>query len=146
MSDQGMDVEAVVERLNRALPLQQRSALQYAIAAGGVLGLEYQALASELWRFAEQELADVRRLVEKVTALGGDPSTGVAAPRWSTDPREMVEWLIESESEVIETIQDVIPETGKDGPSEALEHLVEHMILRKQSQVDLLLRARRSGG
>ena len=37
----------------------------------------------------------------------------------------------------------MIPETGKEGASEALEHLLEHLILRKQGQVDFLTRALR---
>ena len=37
----------------------------------------------------------------------------------------------------------MIPETGKEGASEALEHLLEHLILREQGQVDFLTRALR---
>lgn len=64
--------------------------------------------------------------------------------RWSGEPSEAVELLIETETETIETLQDVIPHTGDDGRSEALEHTLEHLIMRKQSQVDYLLRARRA--
>ncbi len=52
--------------------------------------------------------------------------------------------LIELETEAIEALQDVIPSTGHTGDSEALEHRLEHMIMRKQEQVDTLRRARRS--
>jgi hypothetical protein len=38
---------------------------------------------------------------------------------------------------------DVIPSTGHTGDSEALEHRLEHMIMRKQEQVDALERARK---
>jgi hypothetical protein len=54
--------------------------------------------------------------------------------------------LIEHEQATIDELQDVIPNTGKDGPSEAIEHLMEHLILRKQNQVDFLVRASRDGG
>jgi hypothetical protein len=36
---------------------------------------------------------------------------------------------------------DAIEPTGREGRSEALEHLMEHLILRKQEQVDFLERA-----
>ena len=36
-----------------------------------------------------------------------------------------------------------IEPTGREGRSEALEHTLEHLIMRKQNQVDFLLRARR---
>ena len=45
--------------------------------------------------------------------------------------------------ETIEALQAAIEPTGREGVSEALEHLLEHLILRKQNQVDFLIRARR---
>jgi hypothetical protein len=35
--------------------------------------------------------------------------------------------------------------TGQEGRSEALEHRLEHVIMRKQEQVDALIRASRAG-
>ena len=51
--------------------------------------------------------------------------------------------LVELEQEAIEALQDTIPATGHTGDSEALEHRLEHMIMRKQEQVDTLVRASR---
>ena len=52
--------------------------------------------------------------------------------------------LIEQETEVLETLQAAIEPTGREAASEAVEHRLEHIIMRKQEQVDYLLRARRS--
>ncbi len=52
-------------------------------------------------------------------------------------------WLIESEGEVLEELQAAISPTGREAASEAVEHRLEHIIMRKQEQVDLLLRASR---
>jgi hypothetical protein len=51
-----MDVERVLEALNRALALQQRSVLQFTMDAASMFGLEYQAVGGELWLFARAEL------------------------------------------------------------------------------------------
>ncbi|CAA9498159.1 MAG: hypothetical protein AVDCRST_MAG53-2241 [uncultured Solirubrobacteraceae bacterium] len=138
-----LDVQTVVERLNEALPLQFRSAVAYTVAAGSVTGFAYTPLGPQLWTFAEAELEDARRLVEKIVALGGTPSTLVAAVVHHPEPAETIAWLVEVESEVVEKLQDVIPATGQTGPSEALEHRLEHLIMRKQEQIDTLERARR---
>jgi len=82
-------------------------------------------------------------LVEKIAALGGEPSTEVATHRFVGEAEEAVEWIIESEEESIDALQAAIEPTGREGRSEALEHLLEHIILRKQNQVDFLSRARR---
>jgi len=67
--------------------------------------------------------------------------TGSSPSGWAgcCDPEPIVDRLIELETEAIDALQATIPATGHTGDAEALEH----MILRKQEQVDTLLRARR---
>ena len=139
-----MDVTKVLECLNRALVLQQRSVLQFTMGAGSMFGLEYQAVGAELWTFARAELDDTKLLVEKITALGGDPTVEVGALSWSGEPAEAVDALIAAEDETIAALHAVIPHSGQEPRSEALEHLMEHLIMRKQNQVDWLRRARRA--
>jgi bacterioferritin (cytochrome b1) len=138
-----MNLGAVREKLAKALRLQYRSTLQYTLTAASIVGIEYQAFGDSLWEFAEAELEDTRRLAEKLAALEGEPPVRAPDLRYDLEPRKALEWLIESETEAIETLQSVIPETGQEGASEALEHLLEHLILRKQGQVDFLTRALR---
>jgi bacterioferritin (cytochrome b1) len=138
-----LDVDGAIERLNAALRLQYRSVLGYTIAAGSVTGFEHQGIADLLWRFAQSELDDTRRIVEKIVTLGGEPEVEPATVERRTAPDGMVAWLIEVERETLEAFQDVIPTTGHTAESEALEHRMEHLIMRKQEQVDALERARR---
>jgi bacterioferritin len=139
-----MEVDAAVEALNTALRLQQRSAIAYAHMAGTLVGFQFHGLAEEMSRFALAELDDARHLVEKITTLGGDPTVDIAPIECSGEPEALIRWLIDAETETIEALQDVIPTTGQEGRSEALEHRLEHIIMRKQEQVDALIRA--SGG
>ena len=68
----------------------------------------------------------------------------MAELKWSGDPGDAVDWIVETEEETVEALQAAIEPTGREGRSEALEHMLEHIIMRKQNQVDFLLRARRS--
>ena len=138
-----MEVDKVLECLNAALELQHRSILQFNLASGSMFGLEVQAVTRDLWDFAQAELDDTRRVVEKIAALGGDPTTKVAKVTWTSDPAKTMDNLIESEDEAIAALHAVIPFSGQEPRSEALEHLMEHLIMRKQNQVDWLRRARR---
>jgi bacterioferritin len=138
-----MDVEKQIECLNKALRLQHRSVLHYSLVAGSVIGLEYQAHAEKMREHAGSELEDATRLVEKITALGGDPTTDVAEIKFVADPAKALDELIDAEAETLETLQAAIEPTGREAASEAVEHRLEHIIMRKQEQVDYLLRARR---
>jgi bacterioferritin (cytochrome b1) len=141
--EETLDVEGAIEALNTALRLQFRSALQYSLTASSLLGLEAQGVAARLLAYGDQELADVRELIEKIVSFGGRPTTEVADLRHDEKTEDALGWLIETENEVIEALQAAIEPTGREGRSEALEHMLEHMIMRKQRQVDLLDRARR---
>ncbi len=147
MSDKAdpMDLGAVLERLNTALELQHRSVLELVLTAGSVAGFEYHAVSNQLSEYAVAELADVRRLVEKIVALGGRPTTAVASPELKEDPSAAIDVLIEHEGEALTALHPVIPPTGQQPGSEAIEHLIEHIIMRKQEQVDTLIRARGKG-
>ena len=78
MDKDPLDVDLALERLGTALPLQLRSAAAYTIAAGSITGFEYLGLSELLWRFAEADLADARRLIEKIVTLGGKPVDAIA--------------------------------------------------------------------
>ncbi len=138
-----LNVSEAIELLQAALRLQYRSALGFTVAAAGLVGFSFQHLGDSLWRFAEHELADVRRLAEKLVTLGAEPTTEIAPMRFSATPSELVDLLIEAEQEATEALQACISPTGREARSEALEHRMEHTIMRKQEQIDLLQRVRR---
>src|SRR4051794_41440440 len=136
-----MEVEEAIEALNVALRLQQRSAVAYTHMAGTLVGFEFHGLAAEMAAFARADLDDAPHLIEKITTLGGDATREIAPIDCEGDSEALIRWLIEAETETIEALQDVIPTTGQEGRSEALEHRLEHVIMRKQEQVDALIRA-----
>ena len=144
--DEKLDVQGEIDRLQAALRLQYRSAVQYTLAAGSMVGFAYSHFGQSLWDFAQADLADARRLVEKIKTLGGDPTTEIAPLHYSADPTELIGQLIEAETECAEALQASIAPTGREARSEAIEHRLEHMIMRKQEQIDLLERARREPG
>ena len=102
MPDEPMDVTAVLDGMNRVLELQYRSVIQYTIVSGSVLGLEHQYLTDRLFSFAEQELADARRIVEKINALGGEPSVTVEQPQLLPGVQGASEWLVKTEPESVD--------------------------------------------
>jgi bacterioferritin (cytochrome b1) len=138
--EEKLDEKEAIKRLNAALEMQYRSALEYSVVASSLTGIETQALGPKLTEFGDSELADVRRLIEKIVSFGGIPTAKVAELRFESDAEKAIASLAENEEEVLEALQQAIEPTGREGRSEALEHLLEHLILRKQTQVDFLRR------
>ena len=139
-SDDKMDVENVLRTVGSALELQYRSALEMTSVGGTLTGATWQSVAGQLGEFARAELEDARRVVEKTVALGGEPPTGAAPFTGYADPEKAVQALVEHETEACAAFHAVIPYSGQEPRSEALEHLMEHILLRKQAQIDTLNR------
>ncbi len=142
--DEAMDVPKVLELLRKAIPLQMRSTMQLAWIAGSAVGVEFQSIAAQLGEFSQDELHDARRLMEKMTALGGTAPSEVAPLERIPSSVEGMRRLIELENEALDALHAIIPATGQEARSEALEHLLEHVIMRKQHQIDFLLRVSRT--
>lgn len=139
--EERLDERLAVERLNVALEQQYRSALQYAIVAASLVGLEVQALGERLKGFGDEELSGAREVIEKIVSLDGAPTVTIADLEFHPEATDAISWLIRCEEEVVDALQEAIEPTGREGRSEALEHLLEHLIMRKQHQIDFLKRA-----
>jgi bacterioferritin (cytochrome b1) len=144
-SEERLDEREAIKRLNTALSQQYRSALQYSIVAASLAGLEAQAVGSKLTEYGDEELSGARLLIEKIVSFGGEPTTEVAPLRFEATAGDALALLVECEEEVIEALRESIEPTGREGRSEALEHMLEHQIMRKQEQVDFLRRAQPPG-
>jgi bacterioferritin (cytochrome b1) len=140
-SEETLDQAEAIARLNAALAQQYRSALQYSIVASSLQGLEAQSLGAKLTEFGDEELSGARQLIEKIVSFGGTPTAEVAGLRFEAKAADAIAWLARCEEEVVEALQEAIEPTGREGRSEALEHMLEHQIMRKQEQVDFLKRA-----
>lgn len=142
MPDDPMDEAEVQRLLARALRLQCRSALLYAVAAGSVPGPAGLMATDLLAEYAAFEIADVGRLTDKLVALGGSvPTEAVELPSVDGDLNAVLDAVVAAEEEAVAALHEVIEPSGQEPRSEALEHLMEHVITRKQAQVDRLRRA-----
>jgi len=136
-----MDVPKVHETLGRAVETQAESVLTMALLAGTLRGVGGAAIKQRLREFVQSELEDTYQLIEKLSALGGTPTMTVPEIQVSNDADEGITALLSHEADAIAALHAVIPHSGQEPRSEALEHLLEHAIMRKQQQVDYLWHA-----
>jgi hypothetical protein len=136
-----MEVAEVHTTLSKAINAQAESVLTMAVLAGTLRGVGGAAIKQSLRSFVLSELEDTYQLIEKLSALGGTVSMQIDDISVSTDPDEGIGALLEHEVEAISALHAVIPHSGQEPRSEALEHLLEHAIMRKQQQVDYLWHA-----
>lgn len=141
---EAMDVARVEESLQEALDHQSRSILSMALLSGALRGAEGIAVKQSLRSFVQAELEDTYLLVEKLSALGGSPRLGGPSLKLPPDTNDALAALMEHEREGVAALHAVIAHSGQEPRSEALEHLLEHVIMRKQQQIDFLWHAVRT--
>jgi bacterioferritin (cytochrome b1) len=136
-----MEVAKVHETLGTAIDMQAESVLTMMLLAGCLRGVEATAIKQSLREFVQAELVDTYHLIEKLSALGGTPSMTVPEVTVETDTQRALKSLLRHEAEGVAALHAVIPHSGQQPRSEALEHLLEHAIMRKQQQIDFLWHA-----
>lgn len=143
--DEPMDEATVRKLLSQAAVDSARLVLTLALASTWTPSADALPLAERCERWLADETAHLRQLASQLFAMGARPSLApdeVALPeRWADLPAA----LLEAECASIEALAEVIPYTGTEGRSEALEHLVEHAIFDKQQRVNALLQLTHSG-
>ena len=137
------DIQSTVQALNRALPLQARDAISIAVAAGAMPGPAGVALQPSLRSIAVDELRDVERIAARVASLGGTPSFSPESVELPKTWQATVKQLVTMQQEALEALVSAIPADADDVEGEATEHVLEHVVSRKRSVVELLERALR---
>jgi hypothetical protein len=138
MTSEEMDVPEVCARLAKAISLQIGSLTSITLLAGTVTGPAAASLKRTLREYAAAEVEDTVRLVEKLVALGGAPGPYESVSPTSPHPVSALADFLEREEALLAALHAVIEPSGQEPRSEALEHRVEHVLLRKQDQVDFL--------
>jgi hypothetical protein len=133
-----MDEDDVRRTLGEALSLQARSLLEMSLMAGALKGLSGIGTKTMLRQLVQHEIEDTYLLTEKLAALGGDLRLDPGAVDLPSDPNHALAQLLDHEREAVAALHQVITHSGQEPRSEALEHLLEHVIMRKQQQIDLL--------
>ncbi len=141
-----MDAAQVDATLKTALNHQSTTILSMALLAGCLRGVNAVAIKQNLRAFVLDELEDTYLLVEKLSALGGSPHLNSSALELPTDTTGALTGLMEHENAAVAALHQVIAHSGQEPRSEALEHLLEHVIMRKQQQIDFLWHAVDTGG
>ncbi len=136
-----MSTRKVLKTLDDALQAQGRSILTMTVLAGTLRGVGGAAVKAQLREFVLAELEDTYLLVEKMSALGGTPRMTAGSIEVPPDTPGALDVLLEHEAEAVAGLHAVISHSGQEPRSEALEHLLEHLIMRKQQQVDFLWHA-----
>jgi bacterioferritin len=102
MASQRVDKETLIEGLNQDLAHEYQAVIMYNTYAAVVTGIHRHELRSFFLDEVTDELKHAQLLADKITALGGTPTTKAAPVDVASDPRSMLENVVAAETETIE--------------------------------------------
>lgn len=142
MAAEKLDPDQLAPPLQAALDALARSVTHIAVTAATMTGIAEQTLASRLEGFAAEAVNAFAQLAAKTQAVGalGTEITPGAVPLTGS-ARDRLRRLADDEQQVVTRLHAVIPASGQEPRSEALEHVLEHILYRRQEQVDFIRRA-----
>lgn len=97
--------EALIAGLNQDLAGEYAAVIQYTYYATTVTGLNYQILKPFFEAEIPDELGHAAYLSEKISRLGGEPTTVPAPVEPVKDARAMLEAALKAESDTLENYQ-----------------------------------------
>lgn len=100
--DISADHKTLIEGLNTDLAHEYQAVLMYNSYAAMVYGMHRPTLKQFFETELPEELTHAQFLADKITALGGTPTTEPAPLTLETEPKAMLEQVLEAESTTIQ--------------------------------------------
>lgn len=136
------ELKALIDGLNEDLANEYGAAIQYTYSASVVTGLYRSSLKPFFESEITDELGHAMYLSEKIKALGGTPTTESAKIPQPTDVKEILEAVLQSESDTIERYEKRKKQAEELGYTELvtkLEDLISDETHHKEEMERLLM-------
>ncbi len=133
--------EELKEMLNRAIAREMQVSIQYMwqhIEAKGILG---EAASPILRQIALQEMLHAEQIAERLSYLGGEPTTEPAEVVVGDSLKEMLELDIAAEEEAIEMYKEIIRRAEQE-QDVVTRKLFENILIDEERHHDTFLRMR----
>ncbi len=135
------DRQALLDGLNTDLSHEYQAILMYNSYASMVYGMHRPTLKQFFEGELPEELTHAQLLADKITALGGTPTTESAPIDLTTEPKAMLEQVLEAEVEAIERYVErrrQAEEAGEYGLATELDDIIRDETEHKEETEKLL--------
>ena len=129
--------EQLVADLNEDLAREYQAIIAYVVYSQVLKGAEYMAIAAELEKHAGEELAHALLIAQQVDYLGGTPAVVPKPVKLSDDPRALLRFDLDNESETIRNYRRRLRQCEELGEYAMAEHIREILVAEQEHLIDL---------
>jgi bacterioferritin len=136
-ASQQVDRKALIGLLNEDLAREYQAIIAYVVYSQVLKGAQYMAIAQELEVHAGQELAHALVIAKQIDYLGGTPAVVAKPVKLSKDPKALLRFDLNNETETIREYRSRVRQCEALGEYAMAEHIREILMQEQEHQIDL---------
>jgi bacterioferritin len=127
----------LIAALNEDLSREYQAIIAYVVYSQVLKGAAYMAIARELEAHAKQELDHALTIAKQIDYLGGTPAVTPKPVRLSRNPKSLLRFDLENETETIRHYRARVGQCEALGEYAMAEHIREILKAEQEHQIDL---------
>ena len=138
-SDAGKSIsrERLAELLNEDLSREYQAIIAYVVYSQVLSGAQYMNIASQLELHAKQELDHALIISRQIDYLGKMPAVTPKPVKTSEDPKEMLRFDLDNETETVRNYRDRVRQCEELGEYAMAEQIRQILTQEQDHQIDL---------
>ena len=136
-TDNAVDRETLISLLNEDLAREYQAIIAYVVYSQVLKGAAYMAIADELVVHAKQELDHALTIAKQIDYLGGTPAVVPKPVKMSDDPKDLLRFDLNNETETIREYRTRVRQCEALGEYAMAEHIREILMAEQEHQIDL---------
>jgi len=129
--------KALIRLLNEDLAREYQAIIAYVVYSQVLKGAAYMAIADELEVHAAEELQHALLVAKQIDYLGGTPTVTPKPVKLSEDPKELLRFDLDNETETIRQYRQRVRQCEGLGEYAMSEHIREILKQEQEHQIDL---------
>jgi bacterioferritin len=132
-----IDRKALIGLLNEDLAREYQAIIAYVVYSQVLKGASFIAIGKELEVHAREELQHALTIAKQIDYLGGTPTVVPKPVRMSNDPKALLRFDLENETETIRNYRTRVRQCEALGEYAMSEHIREILKAEQEHQIDL---------
>ena len=132
-----IDRKALIGLLNEDLAREYQAIIAYVVYSQVLKGASFMAIGKELEVHAREELQHALTIAKQIDYLGGTPTVVPKPVRMSNDPKALLRFDLENETETIRNYRTRVRQCEALGEYAMSEHIREILKAEQEHQIDL---------
>ena len=129
--------QQLIEGLNEDLSREYQAIISYVVYSQVLKGAQYMSIAAELEKHAGEELQHALLVSKQIDYLGGDPVVTPKPVRTSTDPKAMLRFDLENETETVRNYRERVRQCEALEEYAMAEVIRDILVQEQEHQIDL---------